>query len=136
MKKYLLVFTALAFLACGDKADVSFASIDNKHFNIEKLIISGETLTPSVLQDENASITFAQNNYNGFGGCNRFFGSVKPKNDKITFNNDGGATRMLCPPEVMRFENVLLRHLHGDFILSKENDQYILHSNKMKIYLK
>lgn len=136
MKKYLPIFIAFAFLACGDKDNIAFAHIENKSLNIEKFIISGKNFMPSVLQDENASITFTQNNYNGFAGCNRFFGSLSLKNDKIVFADNGGSTRMLCPPEVMRFEDALLRHLSGEFTLTKENDSYILHSNEMKIYLK
>lgn len=136
MKKYLLFLTAFAFLACGDKGNVAFANIENKHLNIEKLIIAGKNFIPSTLQDENASITFTQSSYNGFAGCNRFFGSFSVKGDKISFADNGGATRMMCPPEVMRFENALLTHLRGEFTLSKENNSYILKSNEIKIYLK
>lgn len=135
MKKHLCILAcALAFVACKD--GVAFEKLENKSLNIQKIIISGETLTPSSLQDENASITFSQKGYNGFAGCNRFFGSFSLNGDKIIFADNGGATRMLCPPEVMRFENALLTHLVGEFTLGKENDSFILHSNKAKIYLK
>lgn len=135
MKKYLCVALALVFVACNEKDGVALANIENKSLNIQKLIVANETLTPSPLQDENASISFSQKDYNGFAGCNRFFGSFSVKGDKIVFADNGGATRMLCPPEVMRFEDALLRNLSGEFTLAKENDSFILRSNKVQIYL-
>lgn len=134
MKKYLCVAFALAFLACGD--EVAFKDFENKSLTIEKITLSSETFTPSSLQDESANITFTGNQYNGFSGCNRFFGSFSLKNDKISFEGNGGSTKMLCPPEVMGFEDVLLGHLNGEFTLTKENEGFILHSNEIKIYLK
>lgn len=136
VKKYLCIALALAFMACDDKDSVAFESIANNSLNIEKFIVAGETFTPSALQDENASINFSQNDYNGFAGCNRFFGSFSLKDGKIVFADNGGATRMLCPPEIMRFEDALLGYLNGEFALGKENDSFILHSKEMKIYLK
>lgn len=132
MKKYLLIALALAFLACND--EVALKDLENKDLKIEKIAISGKIFTP--LQDENASVRFTDKQYNGFSGCNRFFGSFNLKNGKIVFEDNGGATKMLCPPEVMRFEDALLSHLKGEFMLLKEKDSFILHSNEIKIYLK
>lgn len=134
MKKYLLIAFALAFLACND--EVALKDLENKDLKIEKIAISGKIFTPSSLQDENASVRFTNTQYNGFSGCNRFFGSFSLKNGKIVFKENGGATKMLCPPEVMRFEDALLSHLKGEFTLLKEKDSFVLHSNEIKIYLK
>lgn len=103
---------------------------------IKKIAILDKIFTPSSLQDENANIRFTGTQYNGFSGCNRFFGSFGLKNGKIVFKDNGGATKMLCPPEVMRFEDALLSHLKGEFTLLKEKDSFVLHSNEIKIYLK
>ncbi len=39
----------------------------------------------------------------GSGGCNRFFGSYEQKDEALTFSALG-ATRMACPPDVMKAE--------------------------------
>lgn len=135
-KHFCIAVVALALVACNEKDGVAFANIENKSLNVEKIIVSNETFTPSPLQDENASINFSQKDYNGFAGCNRFFGSFNIKGDKIVFADNGGATRMLCPPEVMGFEDALLGNLNGEFTLTKENDSFLLRSDKVKIYLK
>lgn len=135
MKKYLyIVACALVFIACANKNSVAFADIENKNLIIGKIIIAGKTFMPSLSQD--ASILFSKSNYNGFGGCNSFFGSFKLKSNKITFTNNAGATKMLCPPEIMIFENALLSQLIGEFTLNKENDNLILQSKEIKIYFK
>lgn len=137
MKKYLYIMAcALAFIACEDKNGVAFTDIENKSLIIDKIIVAGETFTPSPLQDDNASILFSKNDYNGFAGCNSFFGSLSLKGNKIAFAGNGGATKMLCPPEVMLFEDTLLSQLIGEFTLGKENDKLILQSKEMKIYFK
>lgn len=135
-KHFCAVVVALALVACSEKDGIAFANIENKSLNVEKIIVSNETFTPSPLQDGNASINFSQKDYNGFAGCNRFFGSFSVKDDKIVFADNGGATRMLCPPEVMHFEDALLGNLNGEFTLAKENDSILLRSDKVKIYLK
>ena len=42
----------------------------------------------------------------GSGGCNRFFGSYEQTEKELTFSLLG-ATRMACPPEVMKIEQHL-----------------------------
>lgn len=135
MKKYFYIAAcALAFIACADKNGVAFSAIENKSLVIDKIIVANKTFIPSPSQD--ASILFSKNNYNGFGGCNSFFGSFNLNGNKITFDGNGGATKMLCPPEIMIFENTLLSQLMGEFTLSKENNNLILQSKEIKIYFK
>ena len=138
MKRYFFVCAAaLVLCACGDnQAKSSTPALQNKHFVIEKLEFAGETFAPSALQDENSSISFEKDSYNGFAGCNNFFGSFSTKNGKIHFNADGGATKMMCPPEIMAFEDTLLGNLQGEFTLEEQNESFILKSNQLKIYLK
>lgn len=137
MKKYFYIMAcALAFVACAGKNGVAFGDIESKSLIIDKIIVSGKTLMPSSLQDENTSISFSKSDYNGFAGCNSFFGSFSLNGNKITFAGNGGATKMLCPPEIMLFEDALLSQLTGEFTLGKENDKLILQSKEMKIYFK
>lgn len=137
MKKVLLSGVVVLLLcACNDKSASSrLISLQNQSFVIQKLELAGKTLTPSALQDENSSISFDNTSYNGFAACNNFFGSFSAKNGKIHFNADGGATKMMCPPDIMAFEDDLLANLYGEFTLDKENESIILQSNKIKIYL-
>ena len=137
MKKVLLSGVVVLLLcACNDKSASSrLISLQNQSFVIQKLELAGKTLTPSALQDENSSISFENTSYNGFAACNNFFGSFSAKNGKIHFNTDGGATKMMCPPDIMAFEDDLLANLYGEFTLDKENESIILQSNKIKIYL-
>ena len=127
---------ALVFIACAGKNGVAFGDIENKSLIIDKIIVSGKTFMPSSLQDDRASISFSKADYNGFAGCNNFFGSFSTKNGKIHFNADGGATKMMCPPEIMAFEDTLLGNLQGEFTLEEQNESFILKSNQLKIYLK
>ena len=137
MKKYLYIMAcALAFVACAGKNGVAFGDIESKSLIIDKIIVSGKTLMPSSLQDENTSISFSKSDYNGFAGCNSFLGSFSLNGNKITFAGNGGATKMLCPPEIMLFEDALLSQLTGEFTLGKENDKLILQSKEMKSYFK
>ncbi|MFN4142803.1 META domain-containing protein [Aestuariivirga sp.] len=51
----------------------------------------------------------------GSGGCNRFRGSYQQSGDGLTFS-PLAATRMACPPEVMRRERAffdMLSHVRG-----------------------
>lgn len=137
MKKYLYMMAcALAFIACAGNNGVAFGDIENKSLIIDKIIVSGKTFMPSSLQDDRASVSFSKADYNGFAGCNSFFGSFSLNGNKITFAGNGGATKMLCPSEVMAFEDTLLSHLRGEFTLSKENDKLILQSKEIQIYFK
>lgn len=43
---------------------------------------------------------------------------------------------MMCPPEIMAFEDTLLGNLQGEFTLEEQNESFILKSNQLKIYLK
>lgn len=42
----------------------------------------------------------------GHGGCNRFFGSYKQSEDSLQFG-PLGATKMMCPAEIMQQEDAL-----------------------------
>ena len=136
MKKSLVVaFVALALCACKDDgAKISPQSLQNQAFLIEKLDIGGKITAPPA-QDEQPSLSFESDRYNGFAACNSFFGTFAIKNDKIRLNADIGATKMMCPPEVMGFEDDLLANLYGEFALEMGDRGFILKSNKMKIYL-
>lgn len=136
MKKIvILAALVFAFCACQDEAN-SLESLKNQAFIIEKLELNGKTLLPSVLQDEKSSLAFEDGKYHGFAACNGFFGSFSLKGGKVRINADGGATKMMCPPEVMGFEDDLLGHFYGDFALEKEGENLVLKSDKIKIYLR
>lgn len=137
MKGYFFICVAtLLFYACdGNQAKSNATSLQNKHFVIKKLEFAGKTLTPSSFQDENSSISFENDSYNGFAGCNNFFGSLGLNGGKVSFLNNGGSTKMMCLPQIMAFEDILLGNLQGEFELYEQNDNFILRSNQLTIYL-
>ena len=136
MKKILFFITiSLVFCACKNESVNALQALQNQSFIIAKLEFEGKTLTPSPLQDENSSISFDETQYNGFAGCNHFFGFFATKGDKISFLGNGGATKMMCPPEIMGFEDDLLANLYGEFSLESINESLVLGTSKIKIFL-
>lgn len=147
MKKILvLLVLTLFFSACNDKSAVLDAQMQNvnmaeklknKSFEIIKLEINGIDFTPSSSQDELAKMRFDDSEYSGFAGCNSFFGSFSTNGNIIEFKGNGGATKMICPRSVMKFENVLLTNLRGNFTILSEDIFIVLQKSKhIKLYLK
>lgn len=134
MKKWLFVALCAAFLACKDEG-VGF-ELENRAFEIVSIEANGVNIATQGFADEKPRIEFSANAYNGTSGCNSFFGSFVANADTIEFSDNGGATKMLCPPDIMHFEDALLSNLRGKFTLGEENGLLILSSKKAKIYLK
>lgn len=94
------LFLSLAVLcSCGAKKTAVSGSIDG---NWKILEIEGEKVADV---DKTPAITFntKEKRVNGNAGCNNFFGGFTYKNGSLKFDNNMGATRMMC--HNMKFED-------------------------------
>ncbi|EAH5844828.1 META domain-containing protein, partial [Campylobacter jejuni] len=112
MKKTLQIALAATFFAgCASTSVTSSTSkgnnelVQNQLFKIEKIIVNGKTFDPKNAE-ESPNISFENNKFYGYSGCNRFFGSYQTKADTLQIEGDRVAsTQMLCHPmDVMDFE--------------------------------
>lgn len=133
MKKTILSVTAAVFLlACSQEQSQDF-NLEGKEFKLAKLIIDGKELE---LNGENKPfITFAKGQFSGFAGCNRFFGNFTQEKNKLNIAENSGATKMLCDPESMSFEDNLLGNFNSTFEIKSENNALTLEKANFKIIL-
>lgn len=107
MKKMILkagLFLSIAVMcACGTKKTAVSESIDGNWTILE---VGGEKV---VDVEKTPEITFdtKENRVNGNAGCNNFFGSFTYVDGKLTFEDNMGATRMMC--KNMKFEDKALQ---------------------------
>ncbi|MDR1724949.1 MAG: META domain-containing protein [Bacteroidales bacterium] len=69
------------------------------------------------------SIDKESGNVNGYAGCNRYFGKFEKKKETITFSQMG-ATKMMCPSEIMNIEDSFLKALN-------KVDNYLINENEL-----
>lgn len=143
MNKMFQIALSAAFLAaCSTSTSLISSSKSDKEltqnhlFKIEKIIVNGKTYDPKNAQ-EIPNITFEDNKFYGYAGCNRFFGSYQSSGDILQIEGDRVAsTQMLCHPlDVMDFENSFLSNFKGIFQISDENGKFVLSNDEMKIFL-
>lgn len=80
----------------------------------------------SVPDEPPVSLSFGiEGNLFGSGGCNQFFGSYKFDAGKLTIGQLS-ATKMMCPPEVMKIEYHFLADIEGAFILTADDNTLTL----------
>ncbi|EAH7629971.1 META domain-containing protein [Campylobacter jejuni] len=144
MKKTLQIALAAAFFTgCASTSVTSSTSkgnnelVQNQLFKIEKIIVNGKTFDPKNAE-ESPNISFENNKFYGYSGCNRFFGSYQTKADTLQIEGDRVAsTQMLCHPmDVMDFENSFLSNFKGTFKISNENGKLVLSNDEMKVFFK
>lgn len=72
------------------------------------------------------TLTFGiDGNLFGAGGCNQYYGSYKFNSGKITIGSIG-ATKMMCPPAIMKIEYSFLEALAGTSTLTADNNTLTL----------
>ncbi len=88
MKKTLQIALAATFFAgCASTSVTSSTSkgnnelVQNQLFKIEKIIVNGKTFDPKNAE-ESPNISFENNKFYGYSGCNRFFHFI-PLNLKL-----------------------------------------------------
>ncbi len=145
MKKTLQIVLAAAFFAGCASTSVNSKStskisnefMQNQLFEINKIVVNGKTFDPKNAE-ENPNISFENNKFYGYAGCNRFFGSYQSNENTLEIQGDRVAsTQMLCHPlEVMEFENAFLSNFKGSFTISNKNGKLILNNGEMEIFFK
>lgn len=119
MKKTLGVCAlALVFVACGDDS----AKLYNT-WNLVSLSDGGNPIDTSH-SDRRVSITIDKDKFNGYSGCNSFFGSYKTNGDQFQSANSG-MTRMLCEPKSMEIEESLIK------LFSDNSVHFVLQEGKL-----
>lgn len=113
MKKSLILLSALAFFGC--------ANIQNQgnEMNANKTLENGEYKITHILDKQNNSqypntgnwsIMIENNRFGMFVGCNRIFGEVQQNNGKLIFKAPA-STKMMCPDDLMKVENLVTSSL-------------------------
>lgn len=103
MKPLLITALAFALTACAQDLSVKDDG-PMKHDNA--MLLAGSEWG---LEDApNAFVQFgAEGKLTGHGNCNRFFGSYSQDGQALSIGPIG-ATKMMCPPEIMQVERRLL----------------------------
>ncbi|QOW63249.1 META domain-containing protein [Campylobacter hepaticus] len=144
MKRMFQIALGLVFFAgCSSTSILSSNSksnielTQNRLFKIEKIILNGKTYDPKNAE-ESPNISFENNKFYGYAGCNRFFGSYQSANDILQIEGERVAsTQMLCHPlDVMDFENSFLSNFKGTFKIFNEDGNIVLSNDSIKIFLK
>lgn len=145
-KTFQLALAAVLFAGCASSkisTKENNMSVENLPQNtilkIEKIVVNGKTFSPKNTE-EDPNISFDNNKFYGYSGCNRFFGAYQSDGKVLTVEGDRVAsTQMYChPQDVMDFENTFLSNFKGKFKISNENGKFILINDNgvMKIFFK
>jgi len=128
------VFTAslTLFVACKDE-NANF--LQDQNFSIEKIIFKDKELSAVAESFLGFKKEDDKDIYAGFVGCNRFFGSFKFQNNLLKFSDDATSTKMLCEPEIMQFEDILLTNLKEGFKIKPTKQGFELASKDLSIFL-
>ncbi len=82
--------------------------LSSEELIVSRIVLEGETVAGVV--EAKATITFTEeNNVQGYGGCNRFFGGYRLEGDRISFSAIA-STRRYCE-ETMAVEDAFFRAL-------------------------
>ena len=131
MKKITIFLFVLIFAGCSVPGP-KVSDMEDKEFKISHFVVENETF-----KSDSAIVGFDKKDKRVYGkaGCNSFFGSYEDKGNKISLDENMGATKMMCDPEAMKFEDNFLRNFQGVFEIIKDNNVIVLDNGKMKIYL-
>ncbi|NDJ26395.1 MULTISPECIES: META domain-containing protein [unclassified Campylobacter] len=134
MKKIVLASLLAGFLlGCGSNTQDQALGFEDKDLTIIKIVALGDELEYKA--QERPNINFSKGKFNGFAGCNRFFGEFSLDKNKLSIAENSGSTKMLCDPEAMIFEDALLASFKGDFELKKNENGFVLESPALQIHL-
>lgn len=127
----MIVAFGVAFSASG--AEKTAILPQKAEYKISQILVDGKAIkAPSgaIFGIEDAKIY-------GNTGCNNYFTDfVRVNSATIEVSTNGGATKMMCDKDSMKFENVFLQHLVGAFSVVESSDSLTLKGEKMEIWLK
>ena len=91
-------------------------------WNLISLTVEDNPIDPTN-SEKQVFVTVDDQKFNGYAGCNLFFGNLKVKKNKLqSFST--GATKMLCDPYAMEIEKAMLRLFSDsvvDFVIKDKN---------------
>lgn len=131
MEKIKIFLLVLIFGGCS-VAGLKVTDLENREFKIFHVVIDNK-----ILKFDSAKIGFDKKEKRVYGkaGCNSFFASYEDKGDRISIDENIGATKMICDPEAMEFEDNFLQNFNGVFEIITDKNVVVLNNGKMKIYL-
>lgn len=131
MKRIQIFLFVLIFAGCS-ATGLKVIDMEDREFKISYFVLGDK-----IFKSDSAFIGFDKKDKRVFGkaGCNRFFCSYEDKGNKISLSENIGATKMMCDPEAMEFEDNFLQNFQGLFEIMKDNNVIVLDNGKMKIYL-
>jgi heat shock protein HslJ len=116
----------LALTASEERGHISLADLKGR-WALARL--DRNELLPAGVE---VNIEFHNGQFSGLAGCNRYFGTIKGKVPLDIVMGPIGATRMMCPPQIMQVEDRYLpalqhvkqfRFMFGQLALSYQDDK-------------
>lgn len=146
MKKTILALCAFGaiFVGCNEKKDSqnitellksketwNIISLENKEKGKEKIVNFGDD------KGSEYNLGFKEEGFFGNFGCNSVFGSYKIENETLEFSN-AGATKKMCPPEIMENEDALMKGILSNKIkiIVNKDSSISLQAENISVILK
>lgn len=133
MKKSLVLLSVLAFFGCaniqnqGNEVSVN-TSLKNGEYKIINIVNKEDN--KEYQNTGSWSIVIENDRFGMFVGCNRIFGELNQNNSKLIFKALA-STKMMCPEDLMKVEDLLISSLTELDISSNS-----LENDKVKIEIK
>ncbi|RDU73348.1 META domain-containing protein [Helicobacter aurati] len=86
-------------------------------------------------ESENTQIQINNNQITGTAGCNHFMAGYIPRSNTQIDISHGAATKKMCSPKVMQFEDIFLQIFTGLFTVEPSFDGVVLVHDDTKVYL-
>ena len=121
MKKIFFILTSIVLCGLLMSACEENTKIYNT-WNLITLSVDDNPIDPTN-SEKQVFITVEDQKFNGYAGCNLFFGNLKIQKNKIQTSSIG-STKMLCEPSAMEIEVTLLRLFSDsviDFVIKDKN---------------
>ena len=122
MKKIFFILTSIVLCGLLMSACEEESSKIYNTWNLITLSVDDNPIDPTN-SEKQVFITVEDQKFNGYAGCNLFFGNLKVQKNKIQTSSTG-STKMLCEPSAMEIETTLLRLFADsvvDFVIKDKN---------------
>ncbi len=133
MKKIILAVIMLYGLnGCAEVSNnTTKINLEDGKYKIKQIVINND----SINIPKSATFNIDGDRIYGNSGCNSYFASFSRGVDNITIGA-AGATRMYCANEEdNKFENIYLRYLNGNFMVSGSSKEIKLDGKNIQIIL-
>ena len=139
MKKFLLTTSVCALAACQTTSSFSLQEqLLGKTFVLQSVngVSLQEVLGNQFMPQNAPSLIFQPNStIAGVAGCNRIFGPFDITNGVLKLKN-GGATKMMCPPNLDKLEMQTLNLLNNGGEINYQVNQLVIKNDLIKLIYK